>query len=283
MTTNVNANPTSITSQLLRNKRAVVIGAGSIGAGWGIGRATVATFLDGGAEVFGVDRDEAALDETVKVAGEMHLGICDVTNFADITRVIEEATQKMGGIDILINSVGGSEIGDVVSLERAAWDRQISINLSYVFDTMKCVIPHMLEQGGGSIVNVSSVAGLRSMGTDFVGYAASKAALIQLSRSTAVKYADQNIRVTTVVPGLMDTPLVTERLLKQPGAADRDTLIANRNARVPMNRMGDGWDVANAIAFLASDSARYITATELVVDGGFTASSVSPARALANL
>ena len=132
----------------------------------------------------------------------------------------------------------------------------------------------MLKQGKGAIVNIASVAGMRNdfgSGRNHVGYSASKAGVIQLSRSTAGAYAKQGIRVNTVVPGLMHTPLVETRLAKTVGNNDLAALIEARHRAVPMGRMGDAWDVAHAVLFLVSNEARYITATELVVDGGIAA------------
>ena len=134
----------------------------------------------------------------------------------------------------------------------------------------------MVRQGGGAIVNLASIAALRFFGPDLVAYAASKAAVIQFSRVTAVKYARQNVRINTVIPGLMNTPLVKARLVDQRGGGDAEALIAARHRQAPMGRMGDGWDVAHAVLFLASDQAKYITATELVVDGGLSATCVAP-------
>jgi NAD(P)-dependent dehydrogenase (short-subunit alcohol dehydrogenase family) len=134
----------------------------------------------------------------------------------------------------------------------------------------------MVEQGGGAIVNLASIAALRFFGPDVVAYAAAKAALIQFSRVTAVKYAPHNVRINTVIPGLMNTPLVKARLVGERGGGEAEKLIAARHRQVPMGHMGDGWDVAHAVAFLASDEAKYITATELVVDGGLSATCVAP-------
>jgi len=153
------------------------------------------------------------------------------------------------------------------------WDRQIDFNLKTAFLGCKYAIPVMLEQGKGAIVNIASVAGMRNdfmSGRSHVGYSASKAGVIQLSRSVAGTYARKGIRVNTVVPGLMHTPLVETRLARTVGGNDLQKLIDARNAAVPMGRMGDAWDVAHAILFLASDEAKFITGTEIVVDGGST-------------
>jgi NAD(P)-dependent dehydrogenase (short-subunit alcohol dehydrogenase family) len=261
----------------LEGKCALVIGAGSVGEGWGNGRATCAVMAREGATVFGTDRDAAALARTSEmIEGGIRTRAADITNTQEIDALIAEAEAQMGRIDILVNNVGGSFPGDVVSLEKRAWDAQFDHNLNYVFETMKRVIPGMVSQGGGAIVNLASIAALRFFGPDCVAYAASKSALITMGQMTAVKYAASHVRVNTVVPGLMHTPLVEARLATQRADGDVEALIAARHAQVPMGHMGDGWDVAEAVCFLASDAAKYITATELVVDGGLQATCVAP-------
>jgi NAD(P)-dependent dehydrogenase (short-subunit alcohol dehydrogenase family) len=128
----------------------------------------------------------------------------------------------------------------------------------------------MVGQNGGAIVNTSSSSGIRFTGSPQIGYAASKAAVIQFSRVTAVQYASAGIRVNTVVPGQMHTPMVEARLAKQRTGGDIESLLESRVARIPLGFMGDGRDTANAVLFLASDEARFITGTEIVVDGGMT-------------
>ena len=265
----------------LQDKCALIIGAGSVGEGWGNGRATAGVFVREGARVFGIDRDQSALDNTIAVVTERFGGTVEgrtanINNTQEIDALVSEAHERMGRIDILVNNVGGSAPGDVVSMGSDVWASQFDHNISYVFETMKRVIPIMVDQGGGAIVNLASIAALRFFGPDCVAYAASKAGLIKMGQVTAVRYAPKGIRVNTVIPGLMNTPLVTERLVKQRGDGDAQKLIAARHAQVPMGHMGDGWDVAEAVGFLASDAARYVTATELVVDGGLQASCVAP-------
>lgn len=265
----------------LQGKAALIFGAGSVGEGWGNGRATAAIMLREGARVFGTDLDPAALARTVEMVAEhgpMESRSCDVTSAADLDAAVAACRAAFGRIDILVNNVGGSVPGDVVALESAAWDRQFATNIDYVFETMKRVVPIMLEQGGGAIVNLASIAALRFFGPDCVAYAAAKAGLIKMGQVTAVKYAPHHVRVNTVVPGLMNTPLVAVRLAGQRAGGDVASLIAARHAQVPMGHMGDGWDVAHAVAFLASDEAKYVTATELIVDGGLQASCVAPSH-----
>jgi NAD(P)-dependent dehydrogenase (short-subunit alcohol dehydrogenase family) len=160
-------------------------------------------------------------------------------------------------------------------MEEGVWDSQMDLNLKSVYLSCHFVLPIMEGQRDGRIVSVSSIAGLRYIGKPQVGYNATKAAIIHLMKSTAVIYADKNVRLNTVVPGLMYTPY-TEELAKRYGAVndeERSTYMRMREAQVPMRRMGDAWDVAHAVLFLVSDEAQYITAQEIVVDGGITAST----------
>ena len=231
-----------------------------------------------GASVFLVDINDAAVAET-KALIEAEGGTCtthiaDMMIAADVQEMVQACVDRFKRIDILVNNVGGSAPGDPVAMSEEVWDRQIDFNLKTAFLGCKYAIPVMLEQGKGAIVNIASVAGMRNDFTSaalHVGYSASKAGVIQLSRSVAGTYAKKNIRVNTVVPGLMHTPLVQYRLARTVGGNDAQKLIDARNAAVPMGHMGDAWDVAHAVLFLASDEARFITATEIVVDGGSTA------------
>jgi NAD(P)-dependent dehydrogenase (short-subunit alcohol dehydrogenase family) len=263
-----------------RDKVALVLGAGSVGPGFGNGKATALLFAREGACVFGVDRDPAALAETRSLieaeGGRFEGQAADVTRAQELDATVAACLERCGRIDVLVNNVGGSAPGDPVSMTEEVWARQLEMNLTYVFQSCKRVIPIMVGQGGGAIVNLASIAALRYFGADVVAYAAAKAALIQFSRVTAVRYAPQNVRINTVIPGLMNTPLVKARLAHERAGGDADKLIAARHRQVPMGRMGDGFDVAEAVLFLASDAAKYITATELIVDGGLSASCVAP-------
>jgi NAD(P)-dependent dehydrogenase (short-subunit alcohol dehydrogenase family) len=262
----------------MTGKVAIVTGAGSVGPGWGNGRATATLLARQGAEVFLVDLNDDAVREThsiiKKEGNSAQVHICDMTIAADVQEMVQACVTKFKRIDILVNNVGGSAPGDPVAMTEEVWDRQIDSNLKTAFLGCKYAIPVMLEQGKGAIVNIASVAGMRNdflSGRSHVGYSASKAGVIQLSRSVAGTYAKQNIRVNTVVPGLMHTPLVETRLARTVGGNDLQKLIDARNAAVPMGHMGDAWDVAHAVLFLASDEAKFITGTEIVVDGGSTA------------
>ena len=261
----------------LTGKVAIVAGAGSVAPGWGNGRATAVLMARQGAGVFLADIDRAAADETARIiaqeGGVCATHRCDAMQAAEVEEMVRVCVQRFGRVDILVNNVGGSEPGDAVSMPEETWDRQIDFNLKTAFLGCKYAIPVMQAQGQGAIVNVASIVGLRNEpgGRELVGYSAAKAGLIQFSRSTAGAFAKHGIRCNTVVPGLMHTPLVEHRLVRQAGHNAAETLIARRNARPPLGRMGSGWDVAHAVLFLASDEAGYITGTELVVDGGLTA------------
>ncbi len=258
-----------------KSKIAIVTGAGCVAAGWGNGRAMAVRLAEEGAKVLAVDRDQARLDETLSLAGEAAASIttciCDVTDSSSVRAMVQACLQAWGVPDILINNVGGSAAGGPIQLSEQDWDSQIDINLKSVFLTCKHVLPHMVERGSGAIVNVASTSGLRWTGSAQVAYAASKAGVIHLSRVVAVQHAPDGIRVNTVVPGQLHTPMVEARLARQRTGGDVETLLASRVRRIPLGFMGDGRDTASAALYLASDEARFVTGTELVVDGGMTA------------
>jgi NAD(P)-dependent dehydrogenase (short-subunit alcohol dehydrogenase family) len=183
---------------------------------------------------------------------------------------VKTCIERFGRIDVLVNNVGGSAAGGPVEMSEDVWDSQVDSNLKSVFLTLKHVLPVMETQKSGAIVNIASTSGLRWTGSAQVAYAATKAGVIQLSRVVAVQYADKGIRVNTVVPGQLHTPMVEARLAKQRTGGDVDALLRSRLERIPIGFMGDGRDTANAALFLASDEARFITGTEIVVDGGMT-------------
>ena len=260
----------------LAGKTALVMGAGSIGPGWGNGKASAVLFAREGARVMCVDVNETAARETAELiaheGGEAQALHADASSGADVKRVVEACVERFGRIDVLDNNVGIAEVGGVVELSEAAWDRVFAINLKSCFLAMKHVIPVMERQGGGSIVNISSVASIRYLGVVYATYYATKAAMNHLTRTTAAQYAAKNIRVNAILPGLMKTPMVEKSagLAHSYAQGDVEAMWRARDAQVPMGHMGDAWDVANAALFLASDESRYVTRIELVVDGGLT-------------
>jgi hypothetical protein len=258
----------------LQDRIAIVTGAGSVGPGWGNGRATAVRFAEEGAKIFAVDRDPDSVKETVDkvkaVGGEIVVHQCDVTDNASVATMVKACVDRFGRIDVLMNNVGGSAHGGPVEMSEEVWDAQVDFNLKSVFLTCKHVLPVMEKQGKGAIVNVASTSGIRFTGAFQVGYAATKAAVIQFSRVVAVQYASKGIRVNTVIPGQLHTPMVEARLAKQRAGGDVERLLADRLKRIPIGFAGDGRDTANAALFLASDEARFITGTEIIVDGGMS-------------
>lgn len=255
---------------------ALVSGAGSVAEGWSNGRAMSVLLARYGATVACLDYQIDRAEETVRIiendGGRAAAFRADVTSSADVASVVEQIFATYGQIDVLINNVGGSEIGDAVTLEEDVWDRQLDMNLKSAFLMCKHVLPHMIKQSRGSIINISSVAGLRGAG-DAIGYAASKAGLNHFTAQIAVRHARDGIRCNAVVPGVMHTPMVEARIFKQRAGDDLDAYVRQRHDSVPIGRMGSAWDVANAVAFLASDAASYITGAVLPVDGGICVKS----------
>src|SRR5438552_10088020 len=260
----------------LKGKIAMVVGAGSVGPGWGNGKATAVTFAREGAQVFCVDRNAAAAEETVNIikseGNKASSFTADVSRAADVEATVAACLKTYGRIDVLDNNVGIAEMGSVVEVEEAEWDRVFAVNLKSAYLSMKHVIPVMQKQGGGSIINISSIASIRHLGISYVTYATTKAAMNQMTRTTAVQFAPHHIRVNAILPGLMKTPMVEHSagLAASYAKGDVEAMWRARDAQVPMGHMGEAWDVANAALFLASDESKYVTGIELVVDGGVT-------------
>jgi NAD(P)-dependent dehydrogenase (short-subunit alcohol dehydrogenase family) len=258
----------------LQDRVALITGAGSVGPGWGNGRSTCVRFAEEGAKIFAADRNLDSVAETVAkvkaVGGEIVTHQCDVTDSASVAAMVKACVERFGRIDVLVNNVGGSAHGGPVEMSEEVWDSQVDFNLKSVFLTLKHVLPVMEKQKSGAIINLASTSGIRFTGAFQVGYAATKAGVIQLSRVVAVQYAGKGIRVNTVIPGQLHTPMVEVRLAKQRAGGDVAALLKERLARIPAGFMGDGRDTANAALFLASDEARFITGTEIIVDGGMS-------------
>ena len=259
----------------LQDKVALVAGAGSVGPGWGNGKAAAVLFAREGAKVFAVDINRAAALETTEIirgeGGKCDAHAADVTQADQVESMVQACVSRFRRIDILQNNVGGSAPGGPVEMSEEEWDAQIDFNLKDAFLTCKYVLPVMEKQGCGVIVNIASVSGIRYLGRTMAAYYAAKAGLIQFTRVTAMGYVNKGIRCNCVLPGLMNTPLVAHRIAEQYGSGDVDEMVRRRDADCPMGKMGDAWDVAYASLYLASDEAKYVTATELVVDGGLSA------------
>jgi len=252
------------------NKVALVAGAGSVGPGWGNGRATAVRLAEEGARVFAVDFKQENLQETIAKNPQIKPHVCDVMDGKAVAAMIEACLKEFGRLDVLVNNVGGSAKGGPVEMSEETWDQQMDYNLKTVFLACKHALPVMERQGGGAIVNLASSSGIRWTGSAQVAYAASKAGVIQLTKVLAVQYAPKKIRVNCVIPGQLHTPMVETRLAKQRTGGDVNKLLEERQSRIPLGFAGDGRDTAAAVCFLASEEARFITGAEIVVDGGMT-------------
>ncbi|CAO2649629.1 Nn.00g070140.m01.CDS01 [Neocucurbitaria sp. VM-36] len=261
----------------LKDKVALVIGLGqSEGDGWGIGAACAVLFARQGAIIFGGNRTIASTTKTQKTIKEGG-GSCDIiatdaTNSASVKALVDACVAKHGRIDILLTNVGQSQPGCPATMSETVWDSQVDLNLRSVYLACHHILPIMEKQSqGGAIVCVSSITGMRYIGKPQIAYNTTKAAILQFVKATAVMYAEKRVRVNAVVPGLMDTPY-TKSMAARYGK-DYQEFRKTRDEQVPMGRMGDAWDVANAALFLVSDEASYITGQKIVVDGGITSST----------
>ncbi|MCK2221617.1 3-oxoacyl-ACP reductase [Actinomadura sp. ATCC 31491] len=252
--------------QRLQDRVAVITGAGS-----GIGLATARRFAEEGARVVCVDIDEEA---GAKAAGEVG-GLfvrADVTSEADVERMFATAHDTYGSVDIAFNNAGISPPDDDSILETGldAWRRVQEVNLTSVYLCCKHAIPYMRRQGKGSIINTASFVAVMGSATSQISYTASKGGVLAMSRELGVQFAREGVRVNALCPGPVNTPLLRELFAKDPERAQR------RLVHVPLGRFAEASEIAAAVAFLASDDASFITASQFLVDGGISGAYVTP-------
>jgi NAD(P)-dependent dehydrogenase (short-subunit alcohol dehydrogenase family) len=257
----------------LKDRVALVLGAGSVGPGWGNGKASAVCYAREGAIVICVDVNLAAAEETAAIitgeGGRAETHACDVTNGSQVETLVARIATRQGRIDILHNNVGHTTMGGPPDLTEEQWQRALDLNVTGAFLACKFAIPLMLAQKRGVITNISSVAAIRYTGYPYASYYAAKGAVNQFTVGLAIQYARDGIRANTIMPGMMNTPLIYQQISGQ--YATPEEMVKARDESTPMGRMGTAWDIANAAVFLASDEASYITGICLPVDGGLTA------------
>jgi NAD(P)-dependent dehydrogenase (short-subunit alcohol dehydrogenase family) len=265
----------------LAGKVALVVGGGSIGPGWGNGKAAAVLYALEGAEVLVVDQRQEAADETVGIihaAGGCASSVAaDATDEEAVAGFVKSCIDSYGRIDVLHNNVGGQGTGrSLKTITVADWNATLARNLTSVMLSCRAVVPIMEAQGGGSIINISSISSLRHLNVPTAVYAAAKGGLNEFSKNIALQHAPKGVRVNCVLPGYIDTPFIRRKIGGRPnyeikGFKSAEEYGLARNEIIPMRRMGTAWDVAYACLFLASEESSYITAATIVVDGGVTA------------
>lgn len=262
-------------TERLKGRVALILGAGTSAPGISIGKASSIAMACAGASVaaldFNVDTAQEVTQEICAFGGKAIAYQADVADFVAMQAAIERVMQDFGRIDILQINAGIGRVGGPAETSLEDWDRIQKVNVESILIAAKLVAPIMVKQGSGSIIGVSSVAGMRYLGYPHLAYSVTKAAVIHFIKMLAQQYAGDGIRANTIVPGLIDTPRIQKNVAKVFDAnADMDKTRRARDQQVPMGRMGTPWEIASVATFLASDDASYITGTEIVVDGGLT-------------
>ena len=242
------------------------------GAGGGMGADAAVLFSEEGAQVCVADVNLEAAEQVASQARDAFAVQVDVADEGSVQAMYRAAAERYGGVDVLYNNAGISPADDdsILETELEAWERVQAVNTRGVFLCCKHGIPHLLERGGGSVINVASFVALVGAATSQISYTASKGAVLSLSKELGVQFARQGIRVNALCPGPVDTPLLRELFAKDPERA------ARRLVHIPVGRFAQPEEIAAAVAFLGSDDASFITASTFVVDGGISGAYVTP-------
>jgi NAD(P)-dependent dehydrogenase (short-subunit alcohol dehydrogenase family) len=250
----------------LGGKVAVITGGAS-----GIGRETARRFAQEGAHVCVTDLADEPGRETAQEIDGLYVH-ADVTDPDDVQAMYREAVERFGGLDVLFNNAGISPPDDdsILETELDAWQRVQDVNLKSVFLCCKYGIPHLLERGGGSVINTASFVAVMGAAASQISYTASKGGVLAMSRELGVQFARQGVRVNALCPGPVNTPLLQELFAKDPEKAER------RLVHLPMGRFAEATEIANGALFLASDESSYVTASTFLVDGGLSGAYVTP-------
>jgi NAD(P)-dependent dehydrogenase (short-subunit alcohol dehydrogenase family) len=250
----------------LENKVAVITGAAG-----GIGREAALLFSEEGAQICIADVVEEAGEQTASECRDAFFQKVDVTSAESVQAMYEAAAERYGGIDVLYNNAGIMPPDDasILETEPDAWQRVQDVNAKGVYLCCKYGIPHLLERGGGSVVNVASFVALAGAATSQISYTASKGAVLSMSRELAIEFARRGVRVNALCPGPVETPLLMRLFEETPGALDR------RLVHLPMGRLAQAREIAYGALFLASDESSYVNGATFLVDGGLTAAYVT--------
>ena len=250
----------------LENKVAVITGAAG-----GIGREAALLFSEEGAQICIADVVEQAGEQTASECRDAFFQKVDVTSAESVQAMYEATAERYGGIDVLYNNAGIMPPDDssILETEPDAWQRVQDVNAKGVYLCCKYGIPHLLERGGGSVVNVASFVALAGAATSQISYTASKGAVLSMSRELAIEFARRGVRVNALCPGPVETPLLMRLFEETPGALDR------RLVHLPMGRLAQAREIAYGALFLASNESSYVNGATFLVDGGLTAAYVT--------
>jgi NAD(P)-dependent dehydrogenase (short-subunit alcohol dehydrogenase family) len=242
------------------------------GAGGGIGREAALLFSDEGARICVADVDEVAGEKTAAECRDAFFFSADVTSEDSVRSMYSETAARYGGIDVLYNNAGimPDDDASILETEEEAWQRVQDVNTKGVYLCCKYGLPHLLERGGGSVINVSSFVALMGAATSQISYTASKGAVLAMTRELAVEFARRGVRVNALCPGPVETPLLMRLFENSPGALER------RLVHLPMGRFAQAREIVNGALFLASDESSYVNGSTFLVDGGLTAAYVTP-------
>jgi NAD(P)-dependent dehydrogenase (short-subunit alcohol dehydrogenase family) len=241
------------------------------GAAGGIGREAAMLFSSEGASVCVADVDPAKGEQTAAECREAFFHQVDVTDSASVQAMYEAAAARYGGVDVLYNNAGIMPADDasILETEEEAWQRVQDVNTKGVYLCCKHGIPHLLERGGGSVINVASFVAIAGAATSQISYTASKGAVLSMSRELAVEFARRGVRVNALCPGPVETPLLMRLFDETPGALER------RLVHIPMGRLAQAKEIAYGALFLASDESSFVNGSTFLVDGGITAAYVT--------
>ncbi len=263
-------------NERMAGKTVIIFGGGSVRGEMNNALATALTYAEASAHLFIVDVSDDAVRNTLDELASAGFGkgtyggaVADVSDSSSVEAAVRECSSSIGNPNVLHNNVGIARMGGPVEMSLEEWDLVVRVNLTGAFLTTKHVLPIFLADGGGTIVNIASVGGMRYLGYNYPSYSATKGGLIQFTVNVALEYAGRNIRANSIAPGFIESPMMYKQIA---GNYDSiDSMLAARNRLSPTGKMGDSFDVAHAALFLASDEAKYVNGVCLPVDGGLSA------------